>query len=356
MSHTALTMIDLFCGCGGVTEGFKLNGFNVLAAVEYDRIAAKTYESNHPEVMLFVKDIRDVEPEDMMAQCQLHKHQLTVLSACAPCQPFSTLNQYKNKYPDPRSSLLLEVIRFVKTFCPAFVFIENVPGLQRNTQILQIFFEELRQQGYDIPVQTVVNAVNYGVPQFRKRLIIIATNQEKSFFVPEPTHVAPEMVAQTRKKAWQTVRDAFVGLEDLRSGEKSMTDPLHKARNHTALSLQRIRHVPHNGGSRIHLPDELQPERYKKSNVRFTDTYGRMWFDKPSNTLTTGCTSFLKGRYAHPVFDRSITLREAARLQTFPDTYQFCGNYEQISCQIGNAVPVKLAEVFARAICETLAQ
>lgn len=132
---------------------------------------------------------------------------------------------------------------------------------------------------------------------------------------------------------------------------------MHKARKHKPLSLERLRHIPHNGGSRDGLPFELQLACHKNGkNVGYHDVYGRMDFNRPSNTLTTGCTNFTKGRFAHPTSDRAITPREAARLQTFPDSYQFYGSYEQISAQIGNAVPVKLAEVFAHYFFELLEQ
>lgn len=343
------TMIDLFSGCGGVTTGFKNKRFTVLAAVELDPIAAQTYRLNHPEVLLYEKDIRTVSPEAIMTQCNLDRGQLTVLSSCAPCQPFSVLNSYRDTSNDERVPLVLETLRFVEALYPVFLFVENVPGIRRDTALLDTLIGRLHELGYTT-ASTIINAADYGVPQLRKRFILLGTRLPVMLAIPEPTHAPPADAAWLKKSPWLTVKDAFAGLELLHAGEKSARDPLHKARNHTSLTLERLRHIPHNGGSRHSLPPELQLPRFRVNNdkTKFADVHGRLSFDRPSNTLTTGCTSVSKGRFAHPVLDRAITLREAARLQTFPDSYQFHGNYDQISAQIGNAVPVRLAEVFAQ--------
>lgn len=342
---SAPTMIDLFSGCGGVTAGFKAEGFTVSAAVEFDPITAQTYRLNHPEVALYVDDIRNISPYEMKKRCELGEG-LTVLSVCAPCQPFSKQNRYRNI--DERALLVLEAIRFVEILRPLFLFVENVPGLQQNPNILGKLVRDLEKLGYKVSDPSIVDAVDYGVPQFRKRFILLGTCLDVEVSIPAPTHASPDEAVRSGKKRWLTVRDAFAGLETLNSGEKSETDTLHKARKHTPLSLERLRHIPHNGGSRDSLPPELQLVCHRNGgNVGYHDVYGRMDFNRPSNTLTTGCTNFTKGRFAHPTSDRAITLREAARLQTFPDSYQFYGNYEQISTQIGNAVPVKLARIFA---------
>lgn len=348
MTQRPLTMIDLFAGSGGVTLGFKNKGFRVLAAVEFDPVVAETYRLNHPEVALYEQDIRDIDPHQVMKQCRLESGELTVLSVCAPCQPFSRQNRAKR--PDPRASLILEALRFIAVMRPEFVFFENVPGLHRgqHKDILERFIVGLEDQGYAVSSPRVVDAVDYGVPQFRKRLILLAAAHGEAPPFPEPTHAPPEVALQTGKMPWQTVRDAFNGLPPLQSGEQDPNDPLHKARRHHPLSLERLRHIPHNGGSRHSLPPHLQLSCHRNGkNVGYHDVYGRMDYQRPSNTLTAGCTNFTKGRFAHPEQDRAITPREAARLQTFPDSYRFCGTYEQISSQIGNAVPVRLAEAFA---------
>jgi DNA (cytosine-5)-methyltransferase 1 len=340
------TMIDLFSGCGGVTTGFASQRFKVLAAVECDPVVARTYRLNHPDVTLYEADIRNLSPEAMMEQMHIRRGRLTVLSVCAPCQPFSRQN--RDRSTDARASLVLESLRFIRAFHPLFLFFENVPGI-KDTAILSGLLDALRESGYRMVEPTVIDAVNYGVPQFRKRCLVLGTRLDRNLSIPEATHAPPHAAARLGREAWRTVKDAFAGLQDVHAGETSETDPLHRARKHTTLSLERLRAIPHNGGGRGDIPVHLRPNCHRKGgNVGYRDVYGRMDFNRPSNTLTTGCTNFTRGRFAHPTLDRSITLREAARLQTFPDSYQFYGGYEQISAQIGNAVPVKLAEAFAR--------
>lgn len=343
--NSSPTMIDLFAGCGGVTSGFKAAGFDVLAAVEYDPIVARTYRLNHPEVILYEEDIRNLSPEEMMNRCRLKPGDLTVLTVCAPCQPFSRQNRFRET--DPRADLILEAVRFTEVLLPVFVFIENVPGLKNNSDILNKLTDGLKKAGYKVKGPVIVDAVDYGVPQFRKRLILLATGLDIELGFPEGDYTSPEKAVATGKKKWLTVRDAFKDLPSLGPGEACKDDPLHKARKHSPLSLERLRNIPVDGGGRESLPDELQPACHRNPKVGYNDVYGRMYFDRPSNTLTTGCTNFTKGRFAHPVENRAITPREAARLQTFPDTYVFAGSYDKISAQIGNAVPVRLAEAFA---------
>lgn len=342
-----LTLIDLFSGCGGITTGFENKGFSTLAAVEWDSTIAATYRKNHPNVILFENDIREVNPSEIMTQLHLHQGDLSVLSACAPCQPFSRQN--KSKKEDSRTELILEVLPFVDVFKPSYVIMENVPGLNKgkNRIIVDQLITSLRNDfHYCVSGPFVVDAVNYGVPQFRKRLVILCSREGIQMVPPPPTHASPKEVARTGKEKWQTVGDAFQGIHRLASGQRSKSDPMHKARKHNSLNIERLRHIPKNGGSRKDLPERLQLACHKDT-VGFNDVYGRMDFRKPSNTLTTGCTNITKGRYAHPTANRAITLREAARLQTFPDTYKFVGTFDQVSTQIGNAVPIKLAEVLA---------
>lgn len=342
------TLIDLFSGCGGVSQGFKNQNFRVLAAVEWDATTAKTYRKNHPEVAMYEDDIRNVQPKEVLQQCGLHVGDLTVLSVCAPCQPFSRQNRLKKE--DARTELVLEMLKFVAIFRPKYVLMENVPGLNKgkNRKILDHLIKSLRDDlDYNVLDPQIIDAVNYGVPQFRKRLILMCSREDVPISIPEPTHRPPNEQHQG-KEIWLTVKDAFRGIHKLASGRKSQTDPLHQARNHTSLNLERLRYIPKNGGSRHSLPERLQLACHKKGTTGYNDVYGRMDFRKPANTLTTGCTNFTKGRYAHPTANRAITPREAARLQTFPDTYQFEGGYDHVSAQIGNAVPVSLAEAFAR--------
>ena len=341
------TVVDLYAGSGGVTQAFKNKGFNVLAAVEFNSSAAATYRANHPEVHLYEKDIREIHPLQILADCDLKPGELTVLSVCAPCQPFSRQNKSNKK--DSRTKLVLQMIRFVKYLKPKLIFMENVSGLAkgRNSKILNSLIVTLRDGlGYYLAEPTILDAVNYGVPQHRERLFLIGSRERIPLGLPKQSHFPPKEANDIGKPQWVTVGDAFKDITRLSSGQQSSKDVLHRSRKHTALNIERLKHIPKNGGSRKSLPEQLQLECHK-NGTGFNDVYGRLYIDRPSNTLTTGCTNFTKGRFAHPTANRAITPREAARLQTFPDSYIFKGTYDQISTQIGNAVPVKFAEAFA---------
>lgn len=349
-SSSTPIMIDLFAGCGGVTQAFKNKGFRVLAAVEFDPAAAATFRANHPEVILYKEDMRSIRPQRVLDDCNLTPGEITVLAVCAPCQPFSRQNNSNIK--DSRTRLVLQMIRFVKHLRPRLIFMENVAGLAKgkNKEILNALTKALSDGlSYYLLEPEILDAVNYGVPQHRERLFLLGSRDELSLSLPPQTHFSPEVAEKEGLESWKTVRDAFFGITRLASGQQSCQDPLHKARKHTSLNLERLCHIPKNGGSRRSLPKRLQLKCHKEG-VGYHDVYGRLHFDKPSNTLTTGCTNFTKGRFAHPTANRAITPREAARLQTFPDYYEFVGTYDQISSQIGNAVPVRFAEAFAEHI------
>ena len=341
------TMIDLFAGSGGVTQAFKNKGFKVLAAVEFDPIIASTYRTNHPNVKLYEDDIRSVSPQQILEDCKIKSGELTVLSVCAPCQPFSRQNKSTKK--DSRTNLVLQMIRFVKHMKPKYIFMENVAGLAKgkNAKILKSLVIALRDGlGYHLLEPEILDAADYGVPQHRDRLFLLGSREDQSLSLPDQSHYSPKLADSNGFQSWITVREAFSGLTRLASGQQSSKDVMHKARNHRPISLERLQHIPKNGGSRKSLPKRLQLKCHQKE-TGYNDVYGRLHFDKPANTLTTGCTNFTKGRFAHPTANRAITPREAARLQTFPDNYIFNGTYDQISTQIGNAVPVKFAEIFA---------
>lgn len=327
------TAVDLFCGCGGFTCGLKNSKFKVVSAIDCDPLAVATYRSNHPEVFLLDNDIREISPAEIAAQFE-DGEKLDLLVVCAPCQPFSSLNRYRGR--DDRVPLILEAVRFAAELEPAMIFFENVPGL--NTPKFRTLLTELRERleeiGYFLGKPKSVNVSDYGVPQRRLRCIMLATKDTDPPELPLATTPEGERV---------TVRDAIANLPRLSAGEYSSDDPLHFARNHTPLVLKRLSRIPKDGGSRSSLPIELQLDCHKCSDAH-PDVYGRMaWLDV-APTLTTGCTDLTKGRFAHPEDDRSISLREAARLQTFPDNYKFCGSHSAISRQIGNAVPVRFVE------------
>jgi DNA (cytosine-5)-methyltransferase 1 len=330
------TVVDLFCGCGGVTQGLKRRHFRVLAAVDNDPIACETYRLNHPTVNLYEENIAAVDP-GRIRRDDLNGRDLDILVVCAPCQPFSSQNRRRGG--DDRELLILSAIPFARALRPELILFENVPGLaaERFAPVVSRLRSDLDALGYRLSDPIPVDAADYGVPQRRLRCIMLARKGAPPPPVPRPTTPDGNRVV---------VRDVFQDLRRLVSGESDPADPLHRARNHQPIALERLRCIPKDGGSRNSLPESLQLACHVNHSGH-PDVYGRMTWDDVAPTLTTGCTDVTKGRFAHPGDDRAITLREAARLQTFPDEYRFTGNLCQIATQIGNAVPVRLVEALA---------
>jgi DNA (cytosine-5)-methyltransferase 1 len=325
-----LTAIDLYSGSGAVTEGLKRIGFDVLAAVDSDSVSCKTYRANHEGVLLYEQDIQQLSPVEVRADLS-HNGGIDLLVVCAPCQPFSTHNK-KRFQDDPRASLVLQSLKFIAEFQPTLVFFENVPGIAANGPIDQLRCD-LGKLGYKLGEPRVVNAADCGVAQRRERCIMVAAKEHGRIDL---------FYSSIQKHEPKSVADLIRHLPTLSSGERDATDPLHFSRQHHPITLERLKHIPKNGGSRSSLPLRLQLECHKGRDGDFPDVYGRMKWDDVAPTLTTGCTDLTKGRYAHPRDDRAITLREAALLQSFPPDYKFCGNSGQIARQIGNAVPVEM--------------
>lgn len=337
------TAIDLYAGCGAVSEGLKRGGFVVVSAVDNDPIACRTYRANHPEIRLYESSIEKVEPTSLLED--LAGRELDLLVVCAPCQPFSSQNRNKGK--DPRAGLIFESVRFAAALRPEVVFFENVPGLTtpRFRRILDRLRKELRKVGYTLGKPHRIDAADYRVPQRRVRCVMFASRaEEKLPLIPEPLSAHGNRV---------TVREAIGNIRRLKSGEADPSDHMHFARKHSNLALKRLSHIPRNGGDRFSLPDDLILLCHRNHRGH-PDVYGRMCWEDVAPTLTTGCTDITRGRFAHPEDDRAITLREAATLQTFPGTYQFIGNSSQIATQIGNAVPVRLVEALCSEISKRL--
>jgi DNA (cytosine-5)-methyltransferase 1 len=337
-----LTVVDVYAGCGGVTTGLKKAGFQVVAAIDNDPIACETYRLNHPEVEMFERDVRRIRPKQI--QESLGNRRLDLMVVCAPCQPFSSQNRRKRL--DERAHLILQAIRFAKALRPRAIFFENVPGLarERASAILQKLRDGLERAGYRLSEPVNVDAADFGVPQRRRRCILIATHKKSLPEIPKKA---------TRRKKRRTVRDAIGSLPRLRSGQAYVPDLLHFARNHSPIALKRLALIPKNGGSRNALPPRLCLACHRKQRGH-EDVYGRMRWNATAPTLTTGCTDITKGRYAHPRDDRAITLREAACLQTFPRRYKFAGNPSQVAMQIGNAVPVELVRTLSPTLVKAI--
>jgi DNA (cytosine-5)-methyltransferase 1 len=327
------TAVDLFSGCGAVTAALKHRHFRIVAAVDNDPVVCETYRRNHPSVKLYERDIRRVSPFEIRTEL-LHNCDLDLLVVCAPCQPFSSQG-LKDK-GDRRARLIFSAVRFAKILKPNLILFENVPGLAspRFSKILRQLRNRLKKIHYWMGDPEMVDAADYGVPQRRQRCILIAKRATKPPRLPVPSTPCGKR---------RTVLQAIDDLPRLASGERDTDDPLHFSREHHPITLRRLSHIPKNGGSRFSLPTELVLKCHKNYSGH-PDVYGRMSWEDVAPTLTTGCTDVTRGRFAHPDDNRAITLREAARLQTFDDHYCFEGTCSQIATQIGNAVPVKLIE------------
>lgn len=328
--------IDLYCGSGAVTAALKANGYRVVAAVDFSPICARTYRLNHPEVRFRQKDMRRLQPMELAVAIPPGRR-LDLMAVCAPCQPFSSQNRKRNA-ADERTPLILEAIRLAKALKPRIIVFENVPGIA-GSPIFRRLQRGLAVAGYALGEPQRVDAADFGVPQRRVRCIVAAIRMPATI---------RSFADAGRRVHRVTVRDALADLRPLASGQSDPLDSMHVSRAHQEITLRRLAHIPMDGGGRDSLPEELQLACHRSRDPGdFSDVYGRMKWDDVAPTLTTGCTDVTRGRYAHPRDDRAITLREAARLQTFPDSYRFAGNRSQISEQIGNAVPF---EMFRRLI------
>lgn len=334
--------IDFFCGGGGMTRGLLDAGIQVLAGIDSNPDCRDTYEKNNHNTYLQC-DICELAPKELVDKFpQLKDRDNVMLVGCAPCQPFSVLRREEfdengNPIPHKSVNLLIEFGRFVEAIKPAHVLVENVPGLKgKGSEVLDGFKKMLEKLGYQWD-EKVLYAKDYGVPQNRRRYILIASRLFEPQ-IPEATHGNKESLLP-----YCTVRQTISGYPKIKAGEKHATVPNHQSANLNNLLLRRIKATPHNGGSRTDWPDELVLKCHKTFHGH-TDVYGRMKWDEPSPTLTVKCFSLSNGRFGHPEQDRAISLREAAALQSFPDDYIFYGSVQEIGRQIGNAVPVLLAK------------
>lgn len=334
--------IDFFCGGGGMTKGLLNANIEVQFGLDFNPSCQKTYEYNN-HIPYICNDIRNVYPEELIHDYPiLRDNNELLMVGCAPCQPFS--KQRRSEVEHVALNLLDEFGRLVRGILPAHVLIENVPGIENSGHaVFERFLLLLQDLGYDY-VYGVLNAKNFGVPQNRKRLILIASR----LFEPR----LPEATHGDRLIPYVTVFDAIYRFPEVAAGDENKTIFNHKACGLTPINMRRIESTPHNGGGRIDWPEDLRLDCHKNGHTGHTDVYGRMAWESVAPTLTSKCFSLSNGRFGHPEQNRAITLREAASLQSFPDDYKFFGNVQEIGRQVGNAVPVKLAESIGRYILQ----
>ena len=348
--------IDFFCGAGGLTRGLLNAGIDVLAGVDIDERLRETYTHNNEPSVFIGQDIRNVQIEHLRRQLGIRPDDLTLYAACTPCQPFSTLNSLKGV--DDRKVLLLDFAEVVRQCPPDFVLIENVPGLNNayGKEVYEKFLSVLNECGFSDPSADLLDAKHYGVPQTRKRFILMAS-KHGALELPTPTHgIGQDCDAEISPVA--TVREYIGEYPAISDGEESDTYPNHVARKLQPHHKIIVEAVPQDGGSRRDVADtSILLQCHQRNPNAHKDVFGRMAWDQPGPTLTCRCTDVYCGRFIHPDQDRGISLREAAALQTFDDDYEFFGpSFLFLSTQIGNAVPVMFAETLGKAVLQHVAE
>lgn len=330
--------VDLFCGAGGLTKGLENAGINVSLGIDIDPICAYPYEANNKAKFL-LKSVEKVEASELFKKQKGYK----LLAGCAPCQPFSKYRQGIESKSDKRWKLLHEFRRLIEESKPDFVTMENVPRLKEE-KVFRDFLRSLNELGYKTSYQ-VVNCADYGVPQQRNRLVLLASKHGELKLIP-PTH---------KPTKYKTVRDALEELDPIKAGQFLEQDPLHWSASLTPINLKRIKSSKQ-GGTWRDWDKKLVAKCHRKSSGKtYPSVYGRMSWDQPSPTITTQFFGFGNGRFGHPVQHRAISIREGAILQSFPKGYKFTKKGEEIQLKhlgrlIGNAVPVRLGEVIGKSI------
>ena len=350
----SLTAIDAFAGAGGLTVGLKRAGFRVVAAVELEPHAFATYKANHPEVKCLKENITTVTGAALLKHAGTDR--IDLLAGCPPCQGFTSLTaKYKDK-EDPRNELVLEMARLTEETRPRAIMMENVPGLtQKGAPLYRQLRERLQALDYRL-TEGILQVADYGVPQFRRRFVLLG-GLGFEIALPCATHSS----SPTGELAqWRTVRDAIEGMpEPVTLAEAKATGDVerstwHIVRKLSAANIERIK-AARAGETWKQIPEHLRPACHRDGYVGFTYVYGRMVWDRPSPTITGGCTTFSKGRFGHPNADRTISVREAALLQTFPPDYRLDTPYMEHVCNlIGNALPCEFAEAISRQCVEQL--
>ncbi|BAU15127.1 cytosine specific DNA methyltransferase [Leptolyngbya sp. NIES-3755] len=374
------TTIDLFAGAGGLTTGFHLAGFEPLCAIDINEKALRTYGHNYPNAKTIHRDIREVDPFELRIKLGIQPGQLTALIGGPPCQGFSRNIPADYRYlSDPRNQLYQTFLEFVRAFLPLYVVMENVPEILNayGGAIRDQIIEQLERNNYKVTVASL-NAAHYGVPQTRARAFFLASRVQ-SLQIPEPTHSGEirsdyRTATSSQQLAFfssthspiVTVRDAIGDLPPLNAGqvydaENYSLPPLSpyqammrsgstKLVNHVARALSPIQMsracILSEGQDARDLPPELAPRKH------YSGAYGRLYWDKPARTITRWVFHPGSGRFFHPTQNRTITIREAARLHAYPDWFHFLGSYTEMASQIGESVPPLLGKAIAASILQ----
>ncbi|TDP78155.1 DNA (cytosine-5)-methyltransferase 1 [Aquabacterium commune] len=340
----SVACIDLFCGAGGLTHGLVREGIPVVAGIDLDPACRYPYVQNNA-AQFIEADVASVSAEKVATL--FGQVDVKVLAGCAPCQPFSTYSQRYDAERDGKWGLLYEFARLTEETKPHIVTMENVPSVARH-RVFKDFVSKLESLGYHV-WHDVVDCSRYGVPQARRRMVLLASKLGDISLAP-PTHSEP-----------MTVREAIKVLTPIQAGQTCKKDPLHSAASLSELNMKRMK-ASKPGGTWRDWPKSLVADCHKQSTGKtFPSVYGRMEWDKPAPTMTTQCYGFGNGRFGHPSQNRAISLREAAVLQSFPPDYKFLPdggdvNFSALGRLIGNAVPVGLGRAIGLSIKNHLVQ
>ncbi len=341
----AIGAVDLFCGAGGLTHGLQKAGVNVCLGVDVDPACEYPYVTNNKAKFL-LRAVEDLESDELADS--FGESELRLLAGCAPCQTFSTYNRRATE-SDSRWWLLQHFMRLTDELLPDLVTMENVPRLKEQS-VFKEFVSSLEANKYSVSVE-MINCADYGVPQHRMRLVLLASRLGPISLV----------TAENFGKKKLTVMDAIGDLPPIEAGMSHPDDPLHKSSSLSAINLRRIK-ASKPGGSWRDWPKELVADCHKKfSGKTYPSVYGRMTWSEPAPTMTTQFYGFGNGRFGHPEQDRGISLREGAVLQSFPKNYRFIppdqmANFKSIGRLIGNAVPVLLGEAIGTSLYLHVAQ
>lgn len=339
-----IAAVDLFCGAGGLAYGLRMAGLEIAAGVDMDPRCRYPFETNCDAVFVR-KDVAQVTADDLAEW--FGDAEIRVLAGCAPCQPFSTYSQTR-KSEDGRWKLLESFRDLALASLPEIVTMENVVGLAAR-EVWENFTTALEGAGYHV-VWNEVRCTDFGVPQKRKRLVLLASRLG-SIDMPTPTHATKPL----------TVRDVIAQLPPIAAGSAPSKDPLHVASRLSATNMKRMK-ASRAGGTWRDWPKNLRAACHtKKTGETYPAVYGRMEWDKPAPTITTQCYGFGNGRFGHPDQDRAISLREAAILQSFPPSYRFVkeakeATFRGLGILIGNAVPPRLAQAVGATIVQHVAK
>ncbi len=331
------SVVDVFCGVGGLTHGFVKEGFRIRAGFDSDESCQYAFEKNNSATFI-KKNVTALTGKEVRALYA--KDEVKILVGCAPCTPFS---KYTQGRPGDKWKLLREFRRVILEAAPDVISMENVPELAKH-RAFDRFVSALEDAGYEVS-HSVVFCPDYGVPQSRRRLVLLASKLGEI-----------KLLGKTHPKSrYRTVRSRIGRMPALRAGQRHPQDRLHSCRSLSPINLKRLKATPEGGGW-ADWSDDLRLECHKKSSGKtYRSIYGRMVWDDLAPTLTTHCTGIGNGRFGHPDQNRAISLREAAMLQTFPKSYRFVEPRKPmynkvVSRQIGNAVPVRLGRIIARSI------